>query len=181
MEKYIEYKRLRAVARKIIRQKKRDNFKEFTNGLNKNSNLSYVWKKMKVIKDNFNVVDWGKWQREDRERVVRKEVDKIAPPWVKIEDLDNEMYRTEENEFNKEFIILELESALLRVKTKSSPGLDHIEYKMIQKIGTKMKREILKILNECFINGRMMKEWKKNHLIFIDEPNKEDRLRCPVA
>lgn len=80
MEKFIEYKRLRAVARKIIRQKKRENFKEFVSGLNKSSNLSYVWKKMKVIKNSFNVIDWKKWQGKDREKIVRKEIDKIAPP-----------------------------------------------------------------------------------------------------
>lgn len=146
MENFIEYKRLRAVARKVVRRKKRKNFIEFGN-LNKNSNLSYVWKKMKIIKNSFNVVDWKKWQGEDREKIIRKEIDKIAPPWVEIEELDNDMYRAEESSFNKEFLTSELENALRRTKTKSSPGLDHIEYKMLQKCGTKMKTELLKIFN----------------------------------
>lgn len=146
MKNFIEYKRLRAVARKVVRRKKRKNFIKFTGSLNKNSNLSYVWKKMKIIKNSFNVVDWKKWQGEDREKVIRKEIDKIAPPWVEIEELDNNMYTAEESSFNKEFLMSELENALRRAKTKS-PRLDHIEYKMLQKCGTKMKTELLKIFN----------------------------------
>lgn len=173
MENFIEYKRLRAVARKVIRRKKRENFVEFAGSLNKNSDLSYVWKKMKIIKNSFNVVDWKKWQGEDREKVIRKEIDKIAPPWVEIEELDDDMYRVEESSYNKEFLMSELQNALRRVKTKSSPGLDHIEYKMLQKCGIKMKTELLIIFNECFRSGYMMKEWKRNQVIFIDKANKE--------
>lgn len=68
---------------------------------------------------------------------------------------------------------MELENALKNVKTKSSPGLDHIEYKMLQKCGRRMKIELLKIFNECFKKNFMMKEWKRNQVIFIDKPNKE--------
>lgn len=128
---------------------------------------------MKVIKNSFNVVDWKKWQGEDREKVIRKEIYKIAPPWVEVEELDNDMYREEESSFNKSFLMSELENALRRVKTKSSPGLDGIEYKMLQKCGMKMKTELLKIFNGCFTNEYMMKEWKRNQVIFIDKPNKE--------
>lgn len=103
---------------------------------------------MKIIKNRFNTIDWKKWQ-EDRDKVVRREVDKIAPSWIEKEELDAEMYRTEESSFDREFVMSEMENALRRAKTKSSPGLDHIEYRMIQKCEKKMKIELLKIFNEC--------------------------------
>lgn len=78
MENFIEYKKLRAIARKVVKQKKRENFKEFVKGLNKNFNLNYVWKKMKVFKNSINKIDWKKWQGEDREKAIRREVGKIA-------------------------------------------------------------------------------------------------------
>lgn len=62
MDSFIEYKRTRAIARKIIRQKKRENFINFVSNLNKNSNIIYVWNKMKVIKNSFKTVEWNKWQ-----------------------------------------------------------------------------------------------------------------------
>lgn len=39
---FIEYKRLRAVARKIIKQKKREDLHRFAASLNKNVNIKYV-------------------------------------------------------------------------------------------------------------------------------------------
>jgi len=43
---FIEYKKARAIATRTIYSKKKKNFIEFINSINKYTSLSYVWKKM---------------------------------------------------------------------------------------------------------------------------------------
>lgn len=62
MEDYIEYKRLRAQARKIIKQKKKEDLHKFAASLNKKVNIKYVWNKMKVLKKGWSTIEWHKWQ-----------------------------------------------------------------------------------------------------------------------
>lgn len=83
---FIEYKKARAIARKTIKQKKKEDFKRFATSFNKTTNLKYVWQKMKVLKKGFNTIDWNKWNNKDRKEEIEKEIDKIAPPWVKYEE-----------------------------------------------------------------------------------------------
>lgn len=54
MECRIEFKKTIAEARKIIKREKKENFKNFAGTLNKYTNLSYVWEKMKIFKDRDN-------------------------------------------------------------------------------------------------------------------------------
>lgn len=83
---FIEYKKARAIARKTVKFKKKEDFKRFAASLNKNTNLKYVWQKMKVVKKGFNTIDWNKWNKKNREEEILKEIDKIAPAWVKNEE-----------------------------------------------------------------------------------------------
>lgn len=66
----------------MIRSKKREDFKEFTSNLNVHTNQAYVWKKMKVMKNGFDNVDWNKWQVRDRKKVIENSIKCLAPPWV---------------------------------------------------------------------------------------------------
>lgn len=80
MEDFIEYKKARAIARKTIKVNKKEDFRRFAASLNKNTNLKYVWKKIKVIKKGFNAVDWNKWSTKDRKVEIEKEIEKLVPP-----------------------------------------------------------------------------------------------------
>jgi len=47
---FIEYKKARAIATRTINSKRKKNFIEFINSINKYTSLSYVWKKMSLKK-----------------------------------------------------------------------------------------------------------------------------------
>lgn len=173
MESFITYKEKRARVGKIIKQKKREDFKKFTEGLNKNTNIKYVWNKMKVLKNSFQKINWNSWQKGNREEVVEKEMVKLAPPWVEDWYEDLEIIRKENSDFDREFSMEELDRALGCTKSNSSPGLDRVDYDMIKKLSFKFKEELLKIFNFCFLNSYMMGIWKKNQVIFIDKVGKE--------
>lgn len=57
---FVEYKKARAIVIKTIKQKKKNDLKRFATSLNKNTNLKYVWQKMKVLKKGFHTIDWNK-------------------------------------------------------------------------------------------------------------------------
>lgn len=103
-ENFIEYKKRRAIARKTIRTKKREEFKEFVSRLNKNFSLTYVWKKMRIFKNSFNTVEWNKWQEKNREVIARNEADNLSPQWVEFEDINKEIYRIRDSILDKKLI-----------------------------------------------------------------------------
>lgn len=45
MKNWIEFKRNRTIARKVVKRKKKENFLSFVKSLNMFSNTNYVWKK----------------------------------------------------------------------------------------------------------------------------------------
>lgn len=137
---------------------------------------------MKVLKKGFNTIDWHKWKNKDR-----KEIDKIAPPWVnceeqltKKEETNKEKYNREDINYNQEemdmnldFKLEEMYRAIKATKEKSSPGRDNINCKMIKELTEVYVKELLKIFNWCYKNGRLMKEQKETQTIFIDKGDKE--------
>lgn len=60
IQDYIEFKKARAIATKTINQKKRDNFKKFIESINRYTNISYVWKKIRVLKKSSKTIEWTK-------------------------------------------------------------------------------------------------------------------------
>lgn len=88
IKNFIEYNKAKAIARKIIKQKKQQDFKKFTMSLNKNISTTYVWNKMRVLRNRFNTVAWNKWQGKSREKETDIAINKLALPWV-IENRDN--------------------------------------------------------------------------------------------
>lgn len=76
---FIEYKNARAIVTRTIRIKKKNNFIEFISSINKFTSLSYVWKKMKVLKRSFQKIAWNKWQNNDRRTTIMKTIAEISP------------------------------------------------------------------------------------------------------
>lgn len=46
--------------------------------MEKNVIMTYVWKKMKVLRNKNCVVNWNEWKDKDRNEEIRKEVEKIG-------------------------------------------------------------------------------------------------------
>lgn len=51
--------------------------------------------------------------------------------------------------------------------------MDKIEYKMIKRLSTGFKKEILRLFNWCFMEGKQFNEWKEHQTVFIDKGNQE--------
>lgn len=131
MEDYIEYKKARAEATKTI-NKKKDNFKKSIESINKNTNISYVWSKMRILKNASKTIEWTKWQKNDRKEECIKVMYDLSPCWVQ-----EDRRKIDENPkeksiiFNCDILKEETSRAIECCKLNSVPGLDHIKYCMI--------------------------------------------------
>lgn len=63
------------MAEKLIKKKKED-FKKFVKSINRFTSISYVWKKMRVLRQGKYRIDWNKWQAKDRKQAIMKEIEK---------------------------------------------------------------------------------------------------------
>lgn len=181
MESFITYKRMRAETRRVIKRKKRENYRSFVQTINKNSNLKYVWNKMKIFRRANDRVEWNNWPRGNRGEIIEKEIDKLSPPWTKepVKTLNKNQRSEKEDLLDREITMEELERALRMVKKDSAPGIDHIEYRMLMELPPKFKKELLRLFNYSFTNAWMPREWKLIQVCFIDKPKKE-KVR-PIA
>lgn len=146
MEDFIEYKRMRALARKTISRKKREDLQRFAASLNKNVNIKYVWRKIRTIKKSWNKVNWNKWQTKNRTKIIEESIDKLAPPWVnnKKSSISEKEIIKENKKFNQELTKEEFDRAIRYIRSKSSQGRDDIEYDMVKRLPEKYKEELLK-------------------------------------
>ncbi|KAK0160438.1 hypothetical protein PV328_007848 [Microctonus aethiopoides] len=174
-----EFKKKSAMATKVINRKKRENFNEFCQSINRFTNLSYVWNTMKVFKNIRQKISWNSWKNKNREEEIIKEIDKLAPPYVASAIKKERQITTEIETMEKEFKIEELIRALKMIKKNSSPGKDGIEYTMLKELPIIMKEELLEIINEVWKTDTYPTEWRKYQVIFIDKPGKE-KVR-PIA
>lgn len=71
-----EHKRLIAIARKVLRGKKRANFHRFAGTLNRFIDVGYVWKKRNVFKNHDNKQTWGRENDDEYKSIVRGEMDR---------------------------------------------------------------------------------------------------------
>lgn len=85
---YIEFKKARAEVRKVIRLKKKENFVKFAQSINRNQGMTYVWKKMRVLKNYRNRIEWNTWQGKDGEKEIEKEIEKLSTPWAQVQKIN---------------------------------------------------------------------------------------------
>lgn len=126
----------------------------FVKSINKNISMTYVWQKMKILRNRKNIVNWNEWKDKNRLETVREDMDKLGKPWIpekelKLECNESIKFEIQEENLNKEFSMAEFNRALKRARVKSAAGLDGIKYRMLKELSESFKQELLKIFNEC--------------------------------
>lgn len=142
--------------------------------INKNTNIAYVWNKMRVLKNSSKTIEWTRWQEKDRAQECLKVMNEISPPWVQEKRWVLEANTQESNrELNEGITREEIIRAVKCRKMNSAPGPDHIEYGMIKRMNSEFMEILTYIFNECVKTGKYPVQWKEHQVIFIDKPGKE--------
>lgn len=81
---FIEYKKRRVMAIKVINTKKREIFDQFCSTINRFTNLIYVWN-MRIFQNMRKNINWNIWAQKNRDEKTKKEIDKLARSSVPID------------------------------------------------------------------------------------------------
>lgn len=81
--------------------------------------------------------------------------------------------------FDNPFTYRELESAVFNTRTRSSPGLDQIDYSMIAALPEKYLRILLDIYNELLGEGLFPSSWHHS-LVFLIPKSTSGKFR-PIS
>lgn len=169
LEDLIVFKKRRAEMKRLIKAKKRKNFRDFAASLNFRTDPTYVWKKCKVLKNSWiNVSSSG--VRENLQKVnLEPAIDKLCPPWVCTNP--DILPDCPENEFlDSHFTFSEFNRALEEKRNDSSPGMDGISFEVLKRLSPKFKLLLLDIFNEMYDRGYFPDAWRNVFVWFIKKP-----------
>ena len=165
VEDYVNFKKNAAIAKRTFKTKKRESFRLFAKKINIQTSRSYVWNTVKVLKNKWTKINEN-FSKEGKEKLITEALEKVAPPWVP--NNPDYMPNVNSNEFLSEpFQFTEFNVALEEKNKNSSPGMDGIDYQILQLLPIKYKLILLDIYNEMYTSGNYPTEWKEQYIHFI--------------
>lgn len=171
LEYYIAYRRQVAVTRKGLQCLKRDSFRRFYSRLRKDTNPTYVWRMIKRFDSRWNRTETDSAYDDDKVATVSSLIDSLCPPWAPV-SFPN-LTPSGENPFlDLPFSLNEREFALASVNSYSSPGIDNIDYCVLQHFSLFSKASLLHLYNLLFCRMIFLQEWSKYLVFFIPKQDK---------
>ena len=200
LENQIEFKRLKATAKRIIKENKKSSWIEYLQTMNLQTPIKDVWKKIKsiegnhfqpittIIENNHIINKPHEIANTFAETFAANSSDKhyseeflkfknSIPPLANTDNEDNE------NDLNKKFEIEELKSVLLSSKN-SSPGPDSIPNILLKELPDSALKTLLDMYNIIYTKKLFPDIWRKAIVIPIPKPgkNKSDKNNYrPIA
>ena len=127
--------------------------------MNFRTNQKYVWNTCKVLNNSWvkiknNTISDNESYKDKCSQCLNK----LSPPWVPTNP--GNIPACEENEFfDTPFTFLEFNTFLNSRKKDSAPGLDGIDYEILQQMPIKFKLLLLDIYNEMYQASEYPESW----------------------
>ena len=191
LEDYIKFKRLRAIARKVVNQAKREHWEKYVTSISSETPPGVVWKKVQKINGKFkpqnppilyhngNYTD----SLEETADVFAERFADISSGSSFPRELLNYINRSrapdldfsesgERASYNKDFSTTEYTSALAKCKN-SAAGPDGISYEMLRNMHVSSSTLLLQIFNEIWHLGQIPQGWKEAIIIPVAKHGKD--------
>lgn len=168
----IQYKKSCAVFRRAIKNKKKACFIKFTESIDFNRNVSYVWDKMRIFRNKWQKVNHPSKEAQDMNfsTMANEVIDKItAAPSTEHQPPDT--HDLTNSFFDKPFTFAELNLAIDSRNTSTGSGLDGIDYYTISRLPIKYKLILVDIYNEMLCTGEYPNDWKNAYIHLIKKPD----------
>ena len=171
IEDHIEYKKCRAIVRKLTRKHKRESWDQFVSRLERDITGAkrYGFKIFKQLKQEEN----------DRARINTIQ-SKQWEQYYKRELYDAQSETTEEtqilNEYNQ-ITMEELEIVLKEAKNRKAPGKDNINMELWKYGGKRLKLRMLQLMNDIWNSGKLPEEWSEATVINIHKKGNKNECK----
>jgi ribonuclease HI len=184
LENFLKAKAVQAKVKRKLRQKKRQGWQKFCSSLSPQSHSSYVWMMIRRFKGSFSSsspkANIDSWLSEFLNRLAPSyapNLDQIIPPQNLTTQHNNIPFLV------SPIVMGELLCSLHRAHD-SSPGLDMIPYKFLQKAPPSFLEYFLSFINKILSTSSVPECWKKQLIIPILKPHKDSTLASsyrPIA
>lgn len=175
---FIEYKKASAKARILFRNKKRDKFRDFCNNLRKDTNPSYIWRKVKTFKNRWEGGCNSHEFSGDSMAAIENLINEISPPSANPPRPDFD-YSAPDSFLDLSFSKEKLNFAIHSGKHSSAPGPDGIDYQAIRNLPDNALVILLELYNDFYKNQTVPKEWNHYSMSFI--PKKGNLKFRPIS
>lgn len=190
---YIEFKKWRAISRRLIIVKKNESWSEFVSSINTNINTHTMYSQIKKIngKNKFRTINSVS---DNNNKEIRNPPDIANTLAVHYQNktsdnsynhtfLNHKLYQeslpldyndeVDEN-YNTPFSYMELEKALKSCKS-TAVGTDLVSYPMLKNLPKEAKTFLLEVFNFIWSKHKYPSEWSKSVVIPILKPNKDPK------
>ncbi|XP_063988137.1 uncharacterized protein LOC135168144 [Diachasmimorpha longicaudata] len=157
--------------RKLFQQKRKENFKNFSETVDIRKTATYSWNKCKILKNAWvNNYSLNKQNHFQYVSCIPEALDTLAPPWCSTDPEYLAIYQ-ENDILNSPFNYAECSMALSSRKMNSSSGLDGITYEVLKRLSPKYQLTLLDIYNDMYSTGSFPEEWTTQFIHFTPKPN----------
>ena len=140
-----------------LRKIKREKFDRFTESLRKDSNPTFVWKKVKAFQNSLSNSDSPNSYNKCSHEAILKLIENLYPPWVS--PAPSPLPQSGRNELmDLPFDYEEIEAVFNNLKIKSSPGPDNIDYYIIFHFPRLVREFLLSLYNKMLDLQQFPKE-----------------------
>ena len=143
-----------------------------------------IWQKIKAMKStctvqSFLVIDQNSLITDPTEIanslgkvfVEMSKLETTSEPNCMNESIDRAKNEINNEPYNREFSLIELERVLMTLKN-TAPGIDEISNALLKQLPTNIKQELLDVVNQSYISGDIPIEWKTGLVVPILKPGK---------
>ncbi|XP_033218359.1 uncharacterized protein LOC117173824 [Belonocnema kinseyi] len=175
---YINLYRIEVKTTCTLKSARRINFRKFCETLDRSTPISRVWRVVKCFKNRYKQPAYA-FCSVDRSTIenLHALAEELCPPTAFFDSLPKNFPR---NEFlEAPFIEIKLSITLASLKTKCSPGLDRINYNIIQRFPNEVRITLFNIFNEIYQSGSFSKSWNEFLVLFIPKSILENSIQYP--
>lgn len=193
MRNLVAYKKARAKTRRIIKNAKREGWREFCSTIGKDTTMDKIWNMLRnmsgkgkksalipvlIEEEKVAVIDIDKANMlgkvlERAHRIELGEEYELRKKEILDKNLDIMKKRNSNSScMDIEFTLTELKVALQKC-ANTAPGVDRVSYKMIKHLSDRILLKILELYNKIYMEGIIPKIWKKAVVIPIVKPGKD--------
>lgn len=169
---FVEYKRCNAKLKLAIRKAKRKSWRNYVSKMNRNTSTRDIWQQFNRVRGqrasgkNYVLDD-----RENGNQFLRMMVNVNDNLNIFFEDLRENV----ESGMDRKFEWDEFREVLDNAKP-STPGINRVNYRMIQGLSMTAQSNLLDILNQIWMEGKLPQKWKESRVVPIPKRDRDPKV-----